>query len=94
MTARFDTYNYFDSTGNEVIAIELMEGPLVGTIFSFGKVEVPNPDVSILNFEYTVHHGILLDKDDTDNGLIEFRKYLGEILISIIEESINGDLDE
>ena len=101
MTMKFEKYNYFDSTGTEVVAIELMEGPFVGTIFSFGKVEFPNPDEPILNFEYTVHEGILLDKDDANHDLTEFRNNIGDILVSILEESIKdkttifkGGIDE
>lgn len=96
MTKEFSVYNYFDSTGTQVVALELMEGPYVGTIFSFGKVEFPNPDEPILNFEYTLHHGYI--PEDTKEN---FKICLGDILVSILEESLKdkttifkGGIDE
>lgn len=90
MITKFELYDYFDSTGTKVKALELLEGPFIGTIFSFGKVEFPNPDEPILNFEYTVHEGILLDKDDSNHTVEEFRTCLGDILVHIIEESLTN----
>lgn len=96
MNKKFETYNYFDKSGTEVIALELLEGPFSGTIFSFGKVEFPDPDEPILSFEYTIHEGHINDDDKE-----VFRNCLGDILVEILEESIKtnttvftGGIDE
>lgn len=96
MNKKFETYNYFDKSGTEVIALELLEGPFSGTIFSFGKVEFPDPDEPILSFEYTIHEGHIHDDDKE-----VFRNCLGDILVEILEESIKdkttvfkGGIDE
>jgi len=83
MTTKFDTYNYFDATGTEVIALEILEGKFKGSLFSFGKVEFPNPEEPILNFEYTLHQGYC-----SDDNKEEFKNCIGDILVGILEESL------
>lgn len=84
MMDTFETYNYFDANGDNVIALELTSGKFQEIIFSFGKVEFPDPDEPILNFEYTLHEGTVSDDDKED-----FKNCLGDILVSILEESMN-----
>lgn len=83
MTTKFETYNYFDSTGTEVIALEILEGEFKGTIFSFGKVEFPDPEEPVLSFEYTLHQGYV-----SEDNKQTFKTCLGDILVNILEESL------
>jgi|694.fasta_scaffold00052_77 hypothetical protein len=96
MTTKFETYNYFDASGTEVVALEILEDKFKGSIFSFGKVEFPDPNEPILNFEYTLHQGYISDDNKED-----FKNCLGDILVQILEESLKdkttvfkGGIDE
>lgn len=84
----FDGFEDFEiSTGyttvnsdNGVQAIQLTDDPYSGIIFSYGKVEFPDPDEPILSFEYDLHHvpdGLIYEVD-------VFEHYIGDFLVELI----------
>lgn len=76
-----EVIDYIDSEGNKVIAIELTSGEHNGLIYSYGMVEFPYENEPLLQFEYTLHEGKIKNQS-------KFQKTIGDILVSLIEESI------
>ena len=79
----FETIDYIDTEGNKVIAIELTSGECSGLIYSYGAVSFPDQDEPILQFEYTLHEGVVSDNE-------KFKNIIGDILVEIIEESVKN----
>ena len=68
-----------------VQAIKLTDEPYAGIIFSYGKVEFPDPEEPILSFDYELHHvpdGLFYDEE-------EFKQYLGDFLVELIMWGLN-----
>jgi hypothetical protein len=78
----YEVIDYFDADGEQVIAISINGGEFEGAIFSYGKVEFPNPDEPTLSFDYTVHEG--------DTSSPAFKQVMGDILVEILEDSLRN----
>lgn len=83
----YEVIEYFvengkDEFGDQILAIELTNGEFTGTIYSYGKVEFPDPDEPNMSFEYTIHNSEV----DTSNE--KFKNTIGDILVEILEESL------
>ena len=83
----YEVIEYFvengeDAFGDQILAVEISGGEFDGTIFSYGKVEFPEPDEPNLSFNYTVHHS------DVDTTNEKFKNTIGDILVEMIEESL------
>ena len=84
----YEVIEYFveskdDAFGEQILAIEITDGEYVGTIFSYGEVDFPDPEKPILSFEYTIH------KSELDTTTEKFKNRLGDILVEMIEDSLN-----
>lgn len=78
----YEVIDYYDAEGEQVLAVEISGGEFDGTIFSYGKVEFPEPDEANLSFNYTVHHS------DVDTSNERFKHRIGDILVEMIEDSL------
>lgn len=83
----YEVIEYFvetgeDAFGDQILAVEITGGEFDGTVFSYGKVEFPDPDKPNLSFTYTVHYS---DADTTNE---KFKNTIGDILVEMIEESL------
>jgi hypothetical protein len=83
----YEVIEYFikskdDAFGEQILAIEITDGEYVGTVFSYGEVDFPDPEEPILSFEYTVHHS------DVDTINERFKNRIGDILVEMIEDSL------
>ena len=83
----YEVIEYFveskdDAFGEQILAIEITDGEYVGTVFSYGEVDFPDPEEPILSFEYTVH------KSELDTTTEKFKNRLGDILVEMIEDSL------
>ena len=81
----YEVIDYYDAEGEKVIAIAIVEGKFEGAVFSYGKVEFPNPNEPTLNFDYTVH---VDSPHNTPNA--GFKEVMGDILVEILEDSLNN----
>lgn len=78
----YEVIEYYVEDGEQILAVEITSGEFNGTVFSYGKVEFPEPDEPKLSFEYTVHH------TDIDTSNDRFKNRIGDILVEMIEESL------
>jgi hypothetical protein len=83
----YEVIEYFvengeDAFGDQILAVEIIGGEFDNTVFSYGKVEFPDPDEPNLSFTYTVHHS------DVDTSNVRFKNAIGDILVEMIEESL------
>jgi hypothetical protein len=78
----YEVIEYYVEDGEQVLAVEISGGEFDGTIFSYGKVEFPEPDEPNLSFNYTVHHS------DVDTANERFKNRIGDILVEMIEDSL------
>ena len=83
----YEVIEYFveskdDAFGEQILAIEITDGEYVGTVFSYGEVDFPDPEEPILSFEYTIH------KSELDTTTEKFKNRLGDILVEMIEDSL------
>jgi len=80
----YEVIDYYDVEGEKVLAISIMEGEFKGAVFSYGKVEFPDPDEPTLSFDYTVH----VSAGDTTSK--NFKNTIGDILVEILEDSLKN----
>lgn len=80
----YEVINYYDTSGEQIIALEIQTGYYSGTIFSYGAVSFPDPNEPILQFGHTVHECNV----DTDTD--DFRNFIGDILVEIIESELES----
>jgi len=80
----YEVIDYYDADGEKVIAIGIMEGEFMGAVYSYGKVNFPDPDEPNLSFDYTVH----VSAGDTTSK--NFKNAIGDILVEILEDSLNN----
>tara|TARA_R110000803_G_scaffold183535_1_gene245859 strand:- start:429 stop:752 length:324 start_codon:yes stop_codon:yes gene_type:complete len=96
MTIRNDYDVLFDEYPDEKLArIKLTSGQWQGIVYNYhtiGFVEQDNDD-AVLKFEYDIIHTPKhLDVEGlTKEDKIEFEDYLGDILVSIIEETTSDE---
>lgn len=81
----YEILDYIDSKGDKVVAFELTSEEHTGLIYSYGVVKFPEDNEPVLQFEYTLHEGTITNQE-------KFRTTIGDILVSVIEESmVNKD---
>lgn len=85
-------YNVVDMDGS--YWVELLEDPFTGIRYSYGKVEMDEPEVdgedAIVRFEYHLQDQRLVVQLQEDKL---FHKTIGDILIGMIEEQLaKGEL--
>jgi hypothetical protein len=78
----YEVIEYYVEDGEQILAVEISDGEFNGTVYSYGKVEFPEPDEPKLSFEYTVHHS------DVDTSNEKFKNKIGNILVEMIEDSL------
>jgi hypothetical protein len=78
----YEVIEYYVEGGEQILAVEITGGEFDGTVFSYGKVEFPDPDTPNLSFTYKVHHS------DIDTTTERFKNTIGDILVEMIEDSL------
>ena len=80
----YEVVDYFNDEGKNIIAIEITEGEFTGTVFSYGEVSFPDPNEPMVWFEHTVY------ESNTDTTNDKFKNFIGDILVEIIELSLES----
>ena len=78
----YEVIEYYVEDGEQVLAVEITGGEFKDTVFSYGKVEFPDPNKPNLSFTYTVH------QSDVDTTNERFKNTIGDILVEMIEDSL------
>lgn len=85
---RYSVLNQTSEDNRQVHAIEFLDGQYEGLVFSYGKVELIEDDVSDelrVKFEYDIHHAI----ENTDES--ELIPYLGDFLVFLITSQLDSN---
>ena len=71
--------------GNDHWHIRIKKGDFVESVFSFGAIKV-NEDADMLNFDFTLHS---TPDPDLSTENLDFQKYVGKVLESIMINNLN-----
>ena len=87
---------YVEKADEDYTSIKILEeGPYQGVIFSFGKIKVDEPEEkdgkATLSFDFIVETvppilGKTAEEVEFDD---EFKQYVGDILVGILEETVD-----
>ena len=93
------SYNYVEHKKTNEPAFKITEGKYEGTVWNYKKIKMPSYDVDggmidleeakqlVLTFEYDV----LYNPTDEDLKSDEFRNIIGDILLEVIDASLEHD---
>ena len=93
------SYNYVEHKKTNEPAFKITEGKYEGTVWNYKKIKMPSYDVDggmidleeakqlVLTFEYDV----LYNPTDEDLKSDEFRNIIGDILLEVIDASLEND---
>ncbi len=91
-----DRYIQFVEKGDsELYALKVVHGPYTGVIYTYGKVEIKGTvDEPVVKFDFTINEvpkGKKKTKLEKSKG---FKNFMGDILITLIEEKVNDESTE
>ena len=85
---------YVEKVDSDFTSIRILEDPYKNVIFTFGKVSVKEPEVegenAKLSFDFVVNEIppiLKMSKDDLENEE-DFKQFIGDILVGILEDSV------
>ena len=91
-----DRYIQFVEKGDsELYSLKVVQGPYSGVVYTYGKVEIKGSvDEPVVKFDFTINEvpkGKKKNKLEKSNG---FKNFMGDVLITLIEEKINDESTE
>ncbi len=91
-----DRYIQFVEKGDsELYALKVVHGPYTGVIYTYGKVAIGGTvDEPIVKFDFVINE---VPKGKKKNKLEKsktFKNFMGDILITLIEEKVNDESTE
>ena len=92
-------YNYVEHKKTKVPAFKITEGKYDGTVWNYKKVKMPlyGDDDNMIDLEEVEHlvltfeYDVLYNPTDEDLKSDEFRNVIGDILLEVIDASLEHD---
>ena len=92
-------YNYVEHKKTKAPAFQITEGKYEGTVWNFEKVKMPlyGDDGNMIDLEeaeqlvLTFEYDVLYNPTDEDLTTGEFDSVVGDILLNVIDESLEHD---
>ena len=93
------TYNYVEHKETNQPAFKVTEGKFEGAVWNYKNVKLPlhGDDGSMIDLEetdqlvLTFEYDVLYNPTDEDLGSDEFRNVIGDILLEVIDASLEHD---
>jgi len=82
-----------ENPNEDFYAVELKTGPYKGVRYIYGAVsirETPELDTATMSFSYQISDNGGKFEDDELIGNIEFKNYIGDILMYVIQDSLDN----
>mgnify|MGYP001113740267 FL=1 len=91
-----DRYIQFVEKGDsELYALKVVHGPYTGVIYTYGKVEIKGTvDEPVVKFDFTINEVPKGKKKTKLEKSKTFKNFMGDILITLIEEKVNDESTE
>ena len=95
-------YNYVEHKKTNAPAFQITEGKYEGTVWNFEKVKMPlyGDDGNMIDLEeaeqlvLTFEYDVLYNPTDEDLKSDEFRNIIGDILLEVIDASLEHDTNQ
>mgnify|MGYP000279964923 CR=1 FL=1 len=88
-----DRYIKFVERGDsELYSLKVVQGPYSGVVYTYGKVEITGSvDEPVVKFDFTINEVPEGKKKNKLEKSKPFKNFMGDVLITLIEEKINDD---
>ena len=91
-----DRYIQFVEKGDsELYSLKVVQGPYTGVVYTYGKVEIKGTvDEPVVKFDFTINEVPKGKKKTKLEKSKAFKNFMGDILITLIEEKVNDESTE